>query len=72
MIAQERGAKPRAIERGIGPDGKVGLIGVGPAGDSGEITDYWMRRRRNDPDLWVVELDIAEAERFVAETILGD
>jgi len=31
-----------------------------------------MRRRRNDPDLWVVELDIAQAERFAAETMLGD
>ncbi len=27
------------------------------------------RRLRNDPDLWVIELDIAEAERFAAETI---
>ena len=48
------------------------LISVGPAGESREITDYWQRRRRTDPDLWVVELDIAEAERFAAETILGD
>ncbi len=27
------------------------------------------RRLKNDPDLWVIELDIAEAERFAAETI---
>ena len=29
------------------------------------------RARRRDPDLWVVELDIPDAARFVAET-LGD
>ena len=26
-------------------------------------------RRRSDPDLWVIELDIPEAERLAAETI---
>ncbi|HTH28885.1 MAG TPA: DUF1491 family protein, partial [Sphingobium sp.] len=27
------------------------------------------RRRAADADLWIVELDIAEAERFAAETM---
>ena len=30
------------------------------------------RARRRDPDLWVIELDIPDAARFVAETVLGD
>ncbi len=39
---------------------------------SGEAIPAWIERaRRNDPDLWVVELDIPDAARFVAET-LGD
>ena len=25
--------------------------------------------RLNDPDCWLIELDVADAERFVAETI---
>jgi hypothetical protein len=29
------------------------------------------RARRSDPDLWVIELDIPDAARFIAET-LGD
>ena len=29
------------------------------------------QEQRFDPDLWVIELDIAEAERFAAETMFG-
>lgn len=73
VIALERGANPQVFERGIGPDGKVGMIPVGPAEKDGEaITGYWTRRRGNDPDLWVIELDIAEAERFAAESIVNN
>ena len=70
VIAQDRGRNARAYERGIGPKGETALIAVGPEDDD-KVTDYWMRRRTSDPDLWVVEVDIAQAERFVAETILG-
>ena len=31
-----------------------------------EFQDYWQRRRAQDDDLWVIELDIADAERFIA------
>ena len=71
ILAQERGDHPRLIERGIGPSGGVELIAVGPTDDTQKVTDYWVKRRRNDPDLWVIELDIAEAERFAAETMFG-
>lgn len=71
VIAQDRGENARAYERGIGATGDTELLPVGPVGDSQVITDYWMRRRKGDPDLWVVEVDIAQAERFVAETIIG-
>ena len=72
VITLEKGVKSGAYERGIGPEGTVQLIQVGPQdpGTSGEIADYWRRRRQRDPDLWVIELDIALAERFAAETIL--
>lgn len=32
-----------------------------------EFHDYIQRRRSQDPDLWVVELDIPNAERFIGE-----
>ena len=31
-----------------------------------EIDGYLTRRRSQDPDIWVVEVDIADAEQFVA------
>jgi hypothetical protein len=74
IIALENGLKPRALERGIGPDGTIALIEFIPQNtdNTSEITDYWQRRRSRDPDLWVIELDIPFAERFAAETILDD
>ena len=30
-----------------------------------EFSEYLDRRQRSDPDCWVVELDIADAERFI-------
>ncbi|MEP5937689.1 MAG: DUF1491 family protein [Erythrobacter sp.] len=31
-----------------------------------EISEYVEKRHRQDPDIWVIEVDIADAERFVA------
>lgn len=72
VIVAERDAAPRFLERGLGPEGATALIEAGPrdAADPIEFADYWRRRRSRDPDLWVIELDIAGAERFAAETIL--
>ena len=30
-----------------------------------DFTHYWQRRSRQDPDCWIVELDIADGERFI-------
>jgi hypothetical protein len=71
LLAYERGASPRFFERGLGPDGAAALIASGPDSleDEAAVGDYWQRRRSRDSDLWVVELDIASAERFAAETM---
>ena len=70
LITIERGANPRFFERGLGPNGAPSLIPSGPAvlADDAEATAYWRRRRERDADLWVLELDIADGERFAAET----
>lgn len=31
-----------------------------------EFNDYLTKRGRQDSDIWIVELDIADAERFIA------
>ncbi|MEO0591766.1 MAG: DUF1491 family protein [Pseudomonadota bacterium] len=31
-----------------------------------EFTEYLARRRSQDPDIWIIEVDIDEAERFIA------
>ena len=30
-----------------------------------EFSEYLDRRRRQDPDIWIIEADIADAERFI-------
>ncbi|MBX9795524.1 DUF1491 family protein [Sphingomonas sp.] len=71
IITSERGAGPRCLERAPGLDGQARLAATGPDdGDLQSIAEYWQRRRVRDPDLWVIELDIAQAERFAAETML--
>lgn len=62
----------RAVERMRGFDDRDSLVAAGPVDDAAAMEDYWRARRRRDPDLWVVELDIAGGERFVAETILSN
>jgi len=70
VVAVERGAA-RVLERGLGPRGTPALIDATPSHADPQVVDeYWRRRRARDPDLWVVELDVAGAERFVAETVL--
>jgi len=62
------------LERMTGLDGRQSLVPCGPQNSPQdiEINDYISRRRRSDPDLWLVELDIAQGERFAAETLCVD
>lgn len=71
IVACEKGKDFKVLERGIGPNGQVELVSpqTVAADDPDTVTAYWQRRRARDPDLWVLELDIPDAERFAAETI---
>ena len=72
IVATERGVGAQAWERGWDEAGRPALVATGPIGDPAALTDYVGRRRARDRDLWVVELDSAQAKRFAAETILDD
>jgi hypothetical protein len=69
--AEENGRFCGLFERMVDFDGVARLTRCGPPALSDPVTvaDYILRRRGNDPDMWVVVLDIADAERFAAETI---
>lgn len=71
VILAERGVKRRFLERSLGPDGDYRW--ADPGGDvereEADFATLVARRQRADPDLWVVELDIASAERFADEMI---
>lgn len=69
LLIESRSAPVRVLERSFDFDGRAVLTESVPP-DGAEA--YWRRRRERDPDLWVVSLDIAEAERFAAETILSN
>jgi hypothetical protein len=68
VVLLERGANPRMLERVLGNEGLYhwAFAANRAAGEEGEMRETIARRRRFDPDLWVVELDIPAAERFAA------
>ena len=65
----ERGVPGPLLERRFSPDGRYVWEPLGPddAKDDESRANYRERRRKADPDLWIVELDIADAPRLVAE-----
>ena len=67
VILAERGVRIAALERLLQPDGSYAWQEAGRAAGEEEFRALLERRRRNDPDLWLIELDVASAERFAAD-----
>ena len=69
VILTEKGGNPRFLERLLLPDGNYSWqnVGGGAAGNPSEGQKFLARRRKIDPDLWLIELDVPSAERFAAE-----
>ena len=72
LFVSRRGAHVAALERILDLDGTYRWERVGPddSASSTEIGEFLARRARFDEDLWAIELDIADPERFIAETKL--
>ena len=72
LVVSSRGRHVACLERTLVLDGGYQWRNVGPSESAGsdEILDFLAKRTRFDADLWAIELDIADAERFVAETRL--
>jgi hypothetical protein len=63
----ESGKNYRAYERLPSADGTRGwaLAKTEDSENPNEFSEYLERRKRQDSDLWIVELDIPDAERFI-------
>ena len=62
----ERGVPGPLLERRLDAKDDYRWVPTGPDADS-ERGDYIARRRRGDPDLWVIELDLADAMALVED-----
>lgn len=68
IVLAERGQRMRVFERIPQATGNYGWSDSIRAGQNdADIDKFLERRRKFDPDLWVLELDVPSAERFAAE-----
>ncbi|RPF71405.1 DUF1491 family protein [Aurantiacibacter spongiae] len=67
VLCCEKGTNTRAYERMPQLDGtrRWTLSRAQDTENPSEFSDYVDRRRRQDSDLWIVELDAANPERFI-------
>jgi len=68
VVLTEKAAKTAIYERALQGDGCYvwGPVTGEVAENMSEVPGFVARRRRFDPDLWVLELDIPSIERFAA------
>jgi len=71
MFITSRGQNVAILERMLSPDGVYQWQATKAAESPGseDMVNFLARRARFDDDLWAIELDIADPERFIAETI---
>jgi hypothetical protein len=70
LLITSRGRHFGCLERILNLDGSYrwDVVGPGDSASSADVSEFVARRARFDEDLWAIELDIAEPERFIAET----
>jgi hypothetical protein len=70
LMVSSRGRHIVSLERVLSLEGGYAWQAVGPAesASSEEAADFLAKRARFDEDCWAIELDIADPERFIAET----
>lgn len=69
IICVEKGENLKVLEKMPGLDGPPTWQQIWPQAieKQQDLDGYLSRRRQFDPDLWLIELDIPDAERLVAE-----
>jgi hypothetical protein len=67
VVVAERGKRVQVLERLLQASGSYAWGESMGGQNEAEFDKFLERRRRFDPDLWIVELDIPSTERFAAE-----
>lgn len=64
-----RGTAATLYERMPGRDGSRSFVAAKRENPENrkDFSDYLARRRQQDPDIWLIEVDIADPERFIAQ-----
>ena len=67
LVITERGDNPRLFERAPRADGTRDWSAIHTQNieSKKQFDSYLARRQAQDPDLWIVELDIANGERLI-------
>ncbi len=70
LIVSSRGRHVACLERLLDRDQSYRWQRSGPPADSDstEVAAFLAKRTRFDEDSWAIELDVAQPERFIAET----
>jgi hypothetical protein len=70
LILLKRGEFCGILERELGPSFAYEWVfrPAGPDASSQDVSGLIARKAQFDPDSWLIDLDIADPERFIAET----
>lgn len=70
LVIRSRDRHVACLERVLALAGGYQWQSAGPAesADDQLLAEFLQKRMRFDEDLWIIELDIAHPERFIAET----
>ena len=74
VVCCENGKNSRIFERMTQANGKRlwMLVKYQDTQNPEQFSEYLQRRRQQDSDIWIVELDIPGGERFIGESSPGD
>ena len=72
LLVREKGRVAAIIERRLDDrfDYSWTDVSADSLSDEADWREFVEKRRKFDPDFWAIELDVADAQRFVAETTL--
>jgi len=69
LVIRSRDRHVACLERLLSPDGyRWQRAGPDESASDEDLAEFLQKRTRFDEDSWIIELDVAHPERFIAET----